>query len=295
MDSAIEALVDALTKRRLTRGRIGLDELGVSPQVWAELTRRLPEATLIPSANTWWEIRMIKTQEELQRIRTATEITEQAINKAFARTRPGIRESEILRVYHEQLATGCGRPTFSMFCSSSRTSQPHPLESERILKQGDLFRYDLGCTYRYYHADIARSHVLGKPKDQHRRIWDALVQGVEDALALIRPGAEPGHIFRAAMQPGRDSGLENFGRAHCGHGIGISVYDPPLITEMDPMRTIFRMPGPEGGLAPNMVVNIEVGYMVQGVAGFLCEETVIVTQNGSDLLTHNSKQLSFPG
>jgi Xaa-Pro dipeptidase len=295
MDTAVEALVDAIEKRGLSRGRIGLDESGVSPQIWAEILQRLPKATILPAANVWWEIRMVKTEEELRRLRLAAQFTEQAFNVSLSSARPGVKESEIVRVYHEQLAIRGARPTFSMFCSGPRTSQPHPLESERALEKGDPFRYDLGSTYRYYHADIARSYVLGKPKDLYRRIWDALVEGVEKALNMIRPGADPGEIFEAAMKPGQDLGLKGFNRVHCGHGVGISVYDPPLVTRMDPTRSIFLMPAPEGGLSTNMVLNVEVGYHIQGVAGFLCEETTIVTEKGYELLTHNSKQLSFHG
>ena len=95
------------------------------------------------------------------------------------------------------------------------------------------------------------------------------------------------------MAPGRKLDLENFDRFHCGHGIGISVYDPPVVTLSDPSTSAFLMPATETGLEPGMSLNVEVGYYVQGVHGFLCEDTTVVTETGFERLTHNSKALLF--
>ena len=118
-------------------------------------------------------------------------------------------------------------------------------------------------------------------------------EAVAHALALVRPGVHPRDVHAAGMKPGLAAGLAEFSRFHCGHGIGISVYDPPLMTAMDPTRSIFLMPGVESGLETGMVINVEVGYYVQGVFGFLCEDTVLITENGCERLTHASKALAF--
>ncbi len=289
--TAVEALVQALKYRGLERGRIGLDETGMTAQIWAEIAGGLPNATLVPAGNIWWKIRMVKTADEIQRLRRASEITERAINAAFRLAKPGVTEADIVREYHLQLAAHGARPTFSMFGSGSRTASPHIAESHKALMAGDLLRYDIGCTYRYYHSDTARATVIGKPTDLQRRIWDAMVAGEEAAIACVRPGAEPRDVHAAGMKPGLDAALADFSRFHCGHGVGVSVYDPPLMTAADPMRSIFLMPGVEHGLEEGMVINIEVGYYIQGVIGFLCEDTLLITATGRELLTHNSKSL----
>jgi Xaa-Pro aminopeptidase len=292
-ETAVDALVQALTERGLDRGRVGLDETGMSAPIWAEIARRLPNATLTPASTVWWEIRMVKTPEELRRLRLASEIAEHAMNAAFALAKPGASEADVVREYHVQLAVRGARPTFAMFGSGARTGYPHLLESNKTLEAGDLIRYDTGCTYRYYHSDTARATVIGTPTDLHRRIWDVMVAGEEAAIAAVRAGAQPRDVHAAAMKPGLDAGLADFARFHCGHGIGISVYDPPLVTAADPTRSIFLMPGVEEGLEDGMVINVEVGYYLQGVVGFLCEDTMVVRPGGCELLTHNSKSLSF--
>jgi Xaa-Pro dipeptidase len=288
---AADGLVAALEARGLTRGRIGIDESGISPLHWHDLKQRLPNAELVFANSIWWEIRMVKTPAEIERLRKASKITETAINRAFRLLKPGVKESTIVDAYHEELGRLGAKATFMMFGSGSRTSYPHILVSDKVVEANDLVRYDIGCTYDFYHSDMARVVSMGKPTDQQRRICDAFAHGVEDALGLIRPGADVRDIYNAAMKPGRALGLELFDRFHCGHGIGISVYDPPVVTLGDPSSSAFLMPAIEGGLEPGMSLNVEVGYYVQGIEGFLCEDTTVVTADGYERLTHNSKQL----
>ena len=293
VETAIDGLVAAMTARGLDRGRIGLDESGMSAPIWAEVARRLPNATIVPATSAWWEVRMVKTPEELRRLRRASEIAELAVDAGLAVAKPGASEADIVREYHLRLAAEGARPTFAMFGSGTRTSNPHILDSDKVLASSELLRWDVGCTYRYYHSDTARAVALGKPDDRHRKVWDVMVEGVEAAIALVRPGVHPRDIHATAMKPGLAAGLAEFSRFHCGHGIGISVYDPPLMTAMDPTRSIFLMPGVEAGLEAGMVINIEVGYYIQGVAGFLCEDTLLVTSDGGERFTHASKALAF--
>lgn len=291
--SALDGLVAAIEARGLARGRIAVDEMGMTPFVFESLRKRLPNATLLPGSPVWWEIRMVKTGEEIRRLREASRITEEAINHAYRLLAPGVTERDIIRAYHRHIVERDGRPTFMVLGSGSRTGYPHILPSDKRIEAGDVVRHDIGCTFRYYHSDTARAVVLGTPTGEQQRIWDALCGGVEAAIALIRPGADPRDLWKAAMRPGQDIGLANFHRFHCGHGIGISIYDPPVVTTADSSTSAFLMPSFGGGLEPDMVINVEVGYYIQGVQGFLCEDTLLVTPAGCERFTHNSKALAY--
>lgn len=291
--SALDGLVAALEARGLANGRIAVDETGMTPLAYEALKARLPGATLVPGGPVWWEIRMVKTAEEIRRLTEATRITEDAINQAFKLLAPGVTERSIIREYHKHVVAQDGRPTFMILGSGPRTGYPHILPSDKVIQAGEVVRHDIGCTYRYYHSDTARAVVLGTPTGEQQRIWDALSQGVEDAIALIRPGADVKDLWRAAMRPGQQLGLANFHRFHCGHGIGIVIYDPPVVTTADSSTSAFLMPAFEGGFEPDMVINVEVGYYIQGVQGFLCEDTMVVTETGCERLTHNSKALAY--
>jgi len=290
---AVDGLVAAIEARGLQNGRVAIDESGISPLYWSVLKQRLPNCDIVYANSIWWEIRMVKTAEEIRRVREASRITELAAIAALRLARPGVRESEIVQEYNRQVSARGAKPSFMLFGSGSRTSYPHMLMSDRVMEADDLMRYDIGCTVDFYHADNARVIALGRPSDSQRRIYDCFAQGVNDAVALMRPGADVRDVYRAAMAPGKKAGLENFDRFHCGHGIGISVYDPPIVTLADPSASAFLMPAIEGGMEAGMTFSIEVGYYIQGVEGFLCEDTVLVTADGHELLTHNSKALDY--
>jgi Xaa-Pro dipeptidase len=291
--TATDGLVAAIEARGLQAGRIGFDESGLSIHALEEIRRRLPNLRISYAANLLWEIRMVKTPEEIERLERSTHISESAIRSAFRTIKPGVTEGQLIDAYHREIAAQGAMPTFCVIGSGSRSSYPHSLRSERAIQTGDIVRYDVGCTWRYYHSDHARAIVLGQPTDEQRRIWDALAEGVEDAVAAVKPGATAADLFNVAMAPGRRLGLDNFDRFHCGHGIGISVYDPPVITASDPTKSAFLMPEIKEGLEVGMVINIEVGYYLQGVMGFLCEDTMVVTPQGSRVFTRNSKSLDL--
>ena len=290
---ALDGLVAAIESRGLAKGRVGVDESGISPLFWWELQQRLPNLDIVYANAIWWEVRMVKTADEIDRLTRASAITEAAIRDAFRLIKPGTSEREVINAYHSGVTARGGRSTFCILGSGSRTAQPHALASDKIIESGDLIRYDIGCTYGYYHADNARAVVLGPPSAEQNRIWDAMVEGVNGAVDLMRPGADVRDVYNAAMAPGQSLGLENFERFHCGHGIGVSVYDPPVITLSDPAASAFLMPAVDGGLEAGMTFSIEVGYYIQGIMGFLCEDTVVVTEDGVRRLTSHSKSLDF--
>lgn len=291
--TAIDGLVAAIEARGLQAGCIGLDESGLSIHALEEIRRRLPNLKISYAANLLWEIRMVKTSEEINRLERSTQISENAIRAAYRTIQPGMTEGQLIDTYHREIAAQGAMPTFCVIGSGSRSSYPHSLRSERSIKNGDIVRYDVGCTWKYYHSDHARAIVLGRPTDEQRRIWEALAEGVEGAVAAVKPGATAADLFNVAMAPARRLGLDNFDRFHCGHGIGISVYDPPVITALDPTKSAFLMPEIKEGLEVGMVINIEVGYYLQGVMGFLCEDTMVVTPQGSRVFTRNSKSLDL--
>lgn len=291
--TALEALKHAIESRGLHKARIALDESALSFSDWAAIKELFPQADIIPGNVLLWTIRMIKTEEEIARLRKASQISERAVAAALAEVQPGMSELALCSAYNSHVCRMGGLPSFAMFGTGTGAAQPHLTSSGRRIEKGDLIRWDVGCTYGMYHSDTARAVVFGEPKEHQTRVWKLLAEGVEAAIALMKPGANPADLHRAAMAPLAASGLENHQRFHCGHGIGISIYDPPIITQADSSKSVFRVPVAEGGLEPGMVLNIEVGYYQQGYQGFLCEDTMVVTENGCERLTIASKALSL--
>ncbi|MEM1938119.1 MAG: M24 family metallopeptidase, partial [Candidatus Caldarchaeum sp.] len=93
----------------------------------------------------------------------------------------------------------------------------------------------------------------------------------------IRPGVRASHLFDVAVETTRINGLTHYRRHHCGHGIGLELYDVPVIRPED--QTVVE----EG-----MVLNIETPYYELGLGGIIIEDTLVVKSDGVEMLSKTS-------
>lgn len=279
-EDAFNALSEAIRDRGLDKGRLGIDESGVGPNDWERLEKTLPQASLSEAASMFREIRMVKTSEELGRLRRSAEISEKGLKAMHAIAREGVTEEELAREFLISICrdgasswpisrfpgfdVGCG--TRSAFTSAQPTGYK--------LRTGDFIRLDGGCIYKHYYSDIANVCVLGEPSTKQKKYWSAVLKGTKEAINAIEPGVKPSRLFEIAVDTVRKEGIPHYERKHVGHGIGIEMYDPPSIGK-----------GVDTPLEENMVVNIETPYYEVGFGGVQVEHTVVVTKSASQCLT----------
>ncbi|MGH9099450.1 MAG: M24 family metallopeptidase [Acidimicrobiales bacterium] len=283
--SAFTALQGELAARALLGGRIGIDESGLYGPDWERAQDMLPEATIVGAAELLWRVRSVKTPAEVERLRISVTITEAAILETLRCIPDGLTDRELSRHYEVQVATKGGTSSFSFIGTGERSAYPHIPPTDEHYRAGDPIRFDLGCTYRRYNSDLARTYYLTDPPRSVMNLWNVTAHGVAEAIELLKPGVDVSDVYKAAMQPGISMGLEHFARFHCGHGIGLSIYDPPLVTEQAGNDTVYLMPDGDRSLEAGMVMNVEVGYYVQGLGGFQMEDTVLITDDGYEVLS----------
>jgi Xaa-Pro dipeptidase len=144
---------------------------------------------------------------------------------------------------------------------------------DRELRRGDVIRFDVGCTLAGYHADLARTATFGPTPQWVRDDHAALVAGQEAALQALRPGATGAALFTVAVEATRAAGRRDYERTHCGHGIGLDIYEPPLVA-----------PGHDEPLAAGMALCVETPLYLTGLAGLQIEDAVVVTETGHERL-----------
>jgi Xaa-Pro aminopeptidase len=175
-------------------------------------------------------------------------------------------------------------PIIAVICSGQRSAHTNTTPSDRKIKQGDVVRFDLGARYEMYPSDLARTYVVGKANDSQNLYWDTIVAAEEAAMAALRPGVLAGEIFDIAVDTARRQGLPNFKRQHVGHGIGIDLYDMPILT-----------PKNETPIEEGMVFCIETPCYEIGFAGFQVEDTMVVRPNGVELLSSLPRDMAYRG
>jgi len=279
-ESAVEALVDYLRINGLTDGRIGLDEAGISLATFQSLRDLLPSAEVKTAYTLWQRIRMVKTEEELKRLRNAVAAIERAFVATLSELREGVTERDLETVLNTTLIEQGAQPAFAVIAFGSHGAYPNAVITERKLRKGDSIRYDIGCIYAGYYSDIARTVVFGSPSQRLRDYYRAIMEGEAAAIQALRPGRAAEEIFRIAVETTRQAGIRNYARNHVGHGIGIEVYDPPIL------RADSRIP-----LETGMVLCVETPFYEVGWTGLQVEDTVVVEHSGAEFLTTLQRNL----
>jgi Xaa-Pro aminopeptidase len=277
---AVTALTECLADIGVTKGRIAVDEGNITSPAYGVLKESFPKVEFIQGYQILREIRLIKTQAEVQRLERSSEIIESGINKALLAVREGVTEFEIWQTLFKKVIEEGALPSWPCVGVGTRGGLSNVISASQPVKKGDLIRFDVGCVYQYYNSDCGRTAVVGAATEKQRTYHQAIQIGQERALGAVRPGVRASEVFKAAVNGVRDAGISHYRRHHVGHGIGIEPYEPPLLTETS--EDIFE----EG-----MVVNVETPYYEMGLGGIQLEDTIMVTPDGYRPLTKSNRGL----
>jgi Xaa-Pro aminopeptidase len=287
--SLVEAIAGAVCDRGLDGASIGLDEMNVAPRTMVALRERLPRVKFQEAFNLFREIRMVKTPEEVARLRRAAQINQAALQVVLAAARVGVTDAELRAAYFKAVTALDGVPRMWGSSAGPRSSCFFPVGHEPLAR-GDLIRLDVGCRYQHYFADTARTAIVGEPTLEQSRTYDAIRKGVQAACECIRPGVRVSEVFDRCLDTIRAAGLPSFERHHCGHSIGLELYEPPMVVGGGRTSDIFAT-GPDRVLEAGMLVNIEAPLYQLGFGGMNVEDTLLVTPGGADWLTSLDREL----
>ena len=140
-------------------------------------------------------------------------------------------------------------------------------------------RFDVGCVWRGYHADVARMAVLGEPGTRQQTLYDAVDAGVDAALATIAPGVTGARVLESVVDAVRAGGIERFRTPHVGDGIGLEPVEVP------------RLGPASSGLEAGTVVRVSVPYYEVGWGGVTVKETLLVVRTGAVALNRSRRGL----
>ena len=276
---AAAAVGAALAALGVSSGRVGLDDERLPGARARILTERLAKFTLAPASPALSAARAVKSPYEIDCLQQALRIAEEAVNEVLAMLRPGVTEREAVVTFEHEIARRGAAPDCTIIAFGPDSAVPAPWPGDRALRQGDLVRFDLGCVVKGYRSDVARMAVMGEPTDRQQTLFDALHTGLEAALDAVRPGADGGSVFTAAVDAVRAAGLPGFDRHHVGHGIGLETVEAPWLA-----------PG-GGALEMGMVLRVETPYYVVAEAGLNVKDTALVTRSGAHVLNRSHRGL----
>lgn len=277
---AADALAAALAALGVRRGRVGLDEGGLTPTAWRRAVERLRDLTVVEAAESFASARRIKGPWEIECLQRALAITEEAVNAVIQTLTPGISEREAASLYRREVEKRGAEPHAVVLLFGERAAYPAVVPSDRALKAGDLVRFDLGCVFKGYCSDLGRTAVMGEPSARQTIAHDAIRAGLETALGVIKPGVAAGDVFLRAVEAARSAGLPHYDRGHVGHGIGLTPYERPKLS-----------PGNQTALEAGMVLRVETPYYEPGWGGLHLKDTVLVTRQDATGMNRSARGL----
>jgi Xaa-Pro aminopeptidase len=256
-----------------------------------EWWRRAAEARRLdiafrPTERAIEEARLIKDESEIATLRDAAARLTSVAASVFEATRAGESERGVAAVLESAIRrAGYERPAFdTIVASGPHAALPHHRPGDRILAAGDLVVLDFGGVLDGYCCDLTRTVSIGPPSSEARRLYTAVYDAQQAAIAAIRPGVESTAVDAAARSVLDGRGLgEAFGHG-TGHGLGLEIHEEPRITR--PRADVASVP-----LVPGMVFTIEPGAYVPGYGGVRIEDDVLVTETGCEVLTGVPREL----
>lgn len=140
---------------------------------------------------------------------------------------------------------------------------------------------DYGAIYEGYHSDITRTLCVGRASERQRETYEHVLEAQELALTLIKPGASGKAVDAAVRQLFARYGLDAYFGHGLGHSLGLEIHEEPRLS---PHSTCEH-------LVPGMLITDEPGVYFADWGGLRIEDTVLVTEQGSEALTKATKKL----
>ena len=289
--AAERALAQLIKEKGMDRGRIGMDHFGMPLTIYQKIGSFLPDTQLLPASMFFRYVRMIKTAEEIQRLRASAALNERAIHAMLRSARPGVKEVELAGIYKSEVARAGGQ-VYWMHMNISRGGNS-PVLKENVLQKGDIFRVDMGCSLNSYHADVCKSGCVGaEPTEEHRKRYSAIQAGVLTSVDRLRPGVLSQELFGAMVAGVRANGIPDYSNFFVGHTIGLEAREFPFI--LGPAEEVDDPFLPSTSNIPmeaGMTVNLEASSQVMGWGSVQVEYTLAVTNDGHEHLIQPEQRL----
>ncbi|MEM2368089.1 MAG: Xaa-Pro peptidase family protein [Candidatus Bathyarchaeia archaeon] len=234
------------------------------------------KAKLKPQGKLVWELRKVKTIEEIELMRKAGELTCEGMRTAYEVIRPGIREYEAAaEIEYAMRKKGSWGTAFDTIVASGvRSAYPHGGCTDKIIREGDLVVVDIGASYRYYRSDMTRTLVAGKPSEKQKRLYEIIKTAQQKAVQTIKAKAKAKNIDTIARKVIEEAGYGEHFVHSLGHGVGLEVHEPPVLGQHSKDRLMI-----------GNVVTVEPGIYIVGFGGIRIEDTVLVKEHGAEKLT----------
>ena len=227
-------------------------------------------------------LREIKTEEEIKKIKTAQEIAEKAFDDILSFIKVGVSEIEIAaRLENIMRINGSNGFSFDTIAISGKnTSKPHGVPTDNKVQYGDFVTMDFGAVFDSYRSDMTRTVAVGSVSDKQKEVYETVLTAQEEALKILKAGVKCKKADKVARDIIKEAGYGEFFGHSLGHGVGIEVHETPNLSPLS-----------KAELRVGNVVTVEPGIYIPDEFGVRIEDFVVITEDGFINLTSSPKNL----
>ncbi|MCR4315714.1 MAG: Xaa-Pro peptidase family protein [Planctomycetes bacterium] len=236
------------------------------------LKERYTEKSFENATTLLRNMRVTKSEYELEKLREVARISADALRKTIALTKPGMWEYQL-----QAALTGAwmwqGARTWGyhpIIGSGYNSTVLHYIKNDRQIADGDLVLIDAAAWNDYYVSDITRTYPAnGKFTDRQKEIYDIVLEAQKQGISAVRAGTNMMAVHLAAQRVISAAGYGRYFTHGTSHHVGMAVHDPN-----------------SNALREGMVITVEPGiYLPDESIGVRIEDVVIVTDGGCEVIS----------
>lgn len=239
-----------------------------------------PRVNLISSKGVVEKIRSIKDNDEVDLIRRAASLADDAVTLAIQESKPGKSEFEIAWVIEKFLReNGADGVAFdTIVATGANSAKPHHRAGSTIIKAGDPLVIDMGALLNGYRSDITRTILVEGEDEKFRCVYEVVLEAQITAIEAARQGVIAKDLDLVAREVIANHGFgQNFSHG-LGHGVGLNVHEMPMV-----------VPSSDHILEEGMIFTVEPGIYLPGWGGVRIEDMVLLEEAEVSLLTNAPK------
>lgn len=274
-----KGLYDILKELTAGLSAVGAEQARVTRAAWLTLEEKLG-LTLTPDGEIVSALRAVKDETELELLTAAQRIAERALDELLGVIRPGMTEKQVAAelVYRLYKFGGEQNSFEPIVVAGKKSSMPHGVPGDEIIRAGDFVTMDFGTMYGGYCSDMTRTVAVGGATDEMRRVYDTVLEAQLAGIEAARPGVTGREIDAAARKVIEDAGYGPYFGHGFGHSLGLEIHEAPNLNPAN------DKPMPDGAFT-----SAEPGIYIPGKFGVRIEDTMWIREGGARVVTKAPK------
>jgi Xaa-Pro aminopeptidase len=237
--------------------------------------------TLLPVSDLIEEMRLIKSEDEIDKIRRSVLLNEQVFQHIYETIVPGQTEIEIaLSLEATMRKLGAESPSFEIIVATGRRSAlPHAVPGPVAIEANQPLMIDMGLILDGYCSDMTRTFVPGTPAtrdSKYLKIHRLVRKAQQAAINTIRSGVSSAAVDKVARSVISEAGYGNYFGHALGHGVGLAVHEEPRLSSRNNKK-----------LRAGMIITIEPGIYLPDWGGVRLENMAVVREDGCEVLNQD--------